>query len=192
MKNTRKPFLYPFGAIVLIVICFWMFVPAVSAETCEVNNQEGNCATVDICAYFPTNQNLGRGSCPSGQICCFTPEVEAPPTVTAPTGTQVTEEKKPGKGKTTVGYGLRNPLGSRTVPEIIGAIIGWASGLAGALFMLYLIWGGIEWMTAGGSADRLKSGQKKILYAIFGIVIVVLSYFLVDMIIGLTNIPPGT
>jgi hypothetical protein len=137
--------------------------------------------------------------CTTGD-CCVVGAVGQPVALPAPTGagaaaaegTQVTEEKKPGKGKTTVGYGLRNPLGSRTVPQIIGAIIGWASGLAGALFMLYLIWGGIEWMTAAGSPDRLKSGQKKILYAIFGIVIVVLSYFLVDAIIGLTNIPPGT
>jgi hypothetical protein len=116
---------------------------------------------------------------------------DAGETVSAPTGTQVAPQPS-GKGNTTVGYGLKNPMGTRTIPQIIGAVIGWVSGLAGALFMLYLIWGGIEWMTAGGSSDRLKKGQQKIIYAIFGIVIVVTAYFIVDAVIGLTNIPPGT
>lgn len=138
--------------------------------------------------------------CLENGICCVVGEIsmvqdiQLPTTgpgaaPAAPEGTEVTPSAK---GKTTVSYGLKNPLGSRTVPEIIGAIIKWFGGLAGSLFFLYLIWGGIEWMVAGGKDENVKKAQQKILYAIIGIVVVMLSYFIVEAIIGITNLPPGT
>ncbi len=176
------------AGVFLLLGCF-AIVPSANAQSCA--NNTGTCAPSTICTSDTDRRDIGPDdACPSDEICCLLPEGQSAPTVSAPLGTKVTEDA--GKGNTTVGYGLKNPLGSRTIPQIIGAIIGWLSGLAGALFMLYLIWGGIEWMTAGGSSEKLKKGQQKIIYAILGVVIVVLSYFIVDMVIGLTNIPPGT
>lgn len=91
-----------------------------------------------------------------------------------------TLDEKPAVG----GYGLINPLRSNSIPQIIGQLVAWLGGLAGSLFFFYLLWGGVEWMTAGGSNDRVKSATKKIQAAIFGIAVVVFAYLAVATIIG--------
>lgn len=87
------------------------------------------------------------------------------------------------------GYGLINPLGSRSIPTLIGDLIQWISGLAGTFFMVYLLWGGFEWMTAGGDGKKTLAARNRMLYAILGIVVIFTSYFILDALIGLTNIP---
>jgi hypothetical protein len=167
-------------SILLFTAAFLTVFPAAALAGPDCEKLGGVCAPSREDCISNGGKDIGNEDCESPRVCCIL-------------GTRVTgEAESAGKGETTVGYGLKNPMGSRTVPQIIGAIIGWLAGLAGALFMLFLIWGGIEWMTAGGSPERVKSGQKKIIYAIFGAVIAVLSYVIVDAIVGLTSIPPGT
>jgi hypothetical protein len=167
-------------SILLFTAAFLIVFPS-SALAGECEELGGVCApSREDCLSKEGNDIGNTEDCESPRVCCVF-------------GTRVTgEAESASKGETTVGYGLKNPMGSRTVPQIIGAIIGWLAGLAGALFMLYLIWGGIEWMTAGGSPEQLKSGQRKIIYAIVGAGIAALSYIIVDAIVGLTSIPPGT
>jgi hypothetical protein len=90
----------------------------------------------------------------------------------------------------TQNFGLRNPLGARSVPVIIGQLVAWLGSIAGSLFFAYLIWGGVEWMTAGGSPEKVKTGREKILYAVLGIVIVMVAYLAVDSIVGVTSFVP--
>ncbi|MBD3250865.1 hypothetical protein GF380_00075 [Candidatus Uhrbacteria bacterium] len=139
-------------------------------------------------------QNCGTGEtsmgdsqldpCTGGKVCC------GKSSGTAATSTQVTEQG--GEQRPAQRQQLLNPLGNRSVPQIVGSIISWIAGLAGALFMLYLIWGGILWMTARGDSGQAQKAQQQIIYAVVGVIVIVLSYYLVDALIGLTNIPAGT
>ncbi|MBI4592059.1 VWA domain-containing protein [Candidatus Uhrbacteria bacterium] len=54
-------------------------------------------------------------------------------------------------------------------------------GIVAVVFMLY---GGFMWMTAGGNADRLKTAKKIILNSIIGIVLVLASFTIVQFILG--------
>lgn len=83
------------------------------------------------------------------------------------------------------GAGLINPLGDTNVQEIIGRIVAGLGGLAGSLFFLYLIWGGVAWMVAGGDSKKVSDAQGRIKAAAMGIAIVLLAYMLVASIIGL-------
>lgn len=60
----------------------------------------------------------------------------------------------------------------------------WLGGLAGGLFFLSLIWGGIVWMTAGGNDEKVKAGRSRIVSSMIGIAIVLLAYMIVSTIIG--------
>lgn len=82
------------------------------------------------------------------------------------------------------GFGLRNPLGSTSVPVIIGRVVSWMGGFAGSLFFLYLLWGGFDWMTAGGDGKRVEQGKKKMVAAASGIAVILLAYMAVAAIIG--------
>lgn len=72
------------------------------------------------------------------------------------------------------------PGGSGTtgLTNIADKIITWASLVAGILAVLYLIYSGILYITAGGNPDSAKKGQQGIINAIIGIIIITLAYFL--------------
>lgn len=48
--------------------------------------------------------------------------------------------------------------------------------LGGVAFIIFLIWGGIEWLTAGGDKTRVETAQKMISNAVIGLAVLVASY----------------
>lgn len=54
--------------------------------------------------------------------------------------------------------------------------------LGGLAFILFLIWGGIDWLTAGGDKTRVETGQKMITNAFIGLAILIGSFALVTFI----------
>lgn len=50
--------------------------------------------------------------------------------------------------------------------------------LAFLLSFFYLLWGGISWITSGGNKESLERARKKVTYAILGLVLVLLSFFI--------------
>jgi len=75
--------------------------------------------------------------------------------------------------RTTAGTGIEN---------VADKIINVVSLVAGILAVLYLIYAGIIYITAGGNPDQAKKGQQGIINAVIGIVIIVLAYFIATTI----------
>ena len=48
--------------------------------------------------------------------------------------------------------------------------------LGGVAFIVFLILGGIEWLTAGGDKTRVETAQKMISNALIGLVVLIASY----------------
>lgn len=61
----------------------------------------------------------------------------------------------------------------------ISLILGWAITLAAVLAVVYLIYGGIMYITAGGDAEKATKGRTAVVNAIIGIIIIVFSYVIV-------------
>ena len=80
---------------------------------------------------------------------------------------------------------LPNPLRAQSIPELSGQMIKGLLGISGAIALFMMVWGGITWMTSNGSAERLKKGKDTILWAILGIVIIFLSYVIINFIFTL-------
>lgn len=78
--------------------------------------------------------------------------------------------------------GVKDPFCGKSVAEIIGKVIQFLLGAAGALFLAMFVYGGATWLTAG-SSDRHEQAQKTLLNAAAGILVVILSYTMVSLLV---------
>lgn len=79
---------------------------------------------------------------------------------------------------------LPNPLGSVGTPQVfIGKIIKAALGVVGSLALVMFIYGGFTWMLSGGSPEKVKKGKDILIWATFGLVVIFMSYALVQFVI---------
>jgi len=66
-------------------------------------------------------------------------------------------------------YDVNNP-GSGFYP-FLSSTAGAIMVLASLLVLLYLIWGGIEWITSGGDSAKVQKARDKITQAVIGIIV---------------------
>ena len=79
---------------------------------------------------------------------------------------------------------LPNPLGTTSVPELIGKVIQALLGVTGSIALLMFIYGGILWLTAAGNEKRIDKGKAVLVWATIGLGIIFTSYVLVRFVIG--------
>lgn len=74
----------------------------------------------------------------------------------------------------------------------IGALINQALKfvmvIAALLVFLYLIWGGIEWITSGGDKGKTESARNKITAAVIGLVVVAASFAILQLALTFLNV----
>lgn len=63
----------------------------------------------------------------------------------------------------------------------IGNILLW---LVGILSVIFLIWGGIRYITSAGDANKVTAAKNTIVYAIVGLVVAIFAYALVNFVIA--------
>lgn len=66
---------------------------------------------------------------------------------------------------------------------ILGNVITWIMGIAGAIAVIYLIYGGITYITGGEKGA--EGGKKIIVNAIIGLAIIALSAVIANTVIGI-------
>lgn len=62
------------------------------------------------------------------------------------------------------------------VNTLATTIIDWILSIAGLLAVIYLIYAGIVYITAGGNPDAAKKGQQGIINAVIGLVVIALAW----------------
>ena len=70
-------------------------------------------------------------------------------------------------------------LGSGSLGQIINRVVGWVLILAGVIAVIYLIYGGLLYITAAGDAEKATKGRTALINAIIGIIIIALAYLIV-------------
>ncbi len=89
-------------------------------------------------------------------------------------------------------YGL-NTTATELPPEVlerslgflIGSVIKAILGFVGVLFVVLMIYAGVLWGTAKGNEQQSKKARDLIFWAIIGVTVVILAYYLVSFI-GMT------
>lgn len=79
---------------------------------------------------------------------------------------------------------LDNPLGTATVPSLIGNIINALLGIVGSLALVMFIYGGFTWMLASGNETAVEKGKKILVWATIGLVVIFASYSLLHFILS--------
>jgi uncharacterized membrane protein len=69
--------------------------------------------------------------------------------------------------------------GSIGFRDMITRIANWVLWIAGVLAVIYLIYGGIIYITSAGNEDRAKAGKSAVLNAVIGLVVIFLSLLIV-------------
>lgn len=74
------------------------------------------------------------------------------------------------------------PSGSADGEIFVQTIVNSLFGLAAILAIIFLIWGGMQWSASGGDKQALDAAKKRITYSIIGLVVVILSFVLVNFV----------
>ena len=72
-------------------------------------------------------------------------------------------------------FATQSAAGNLILTEMIGNFLTVALTLASVMVLIYLLWGGFDWLTSGGEKASLENAKNKLSNAIVGIVIIALS-----------------
>ena len=70
--------------------------------------------------------------------------------------------------------------------NVVRTIIQWGITVlfvtATVLALIFLIWGGIQWITSSGDKAKIEGARKRIIFSIIGLVLVFLSFMIINII----------
>lgn len=74
---------------------------------------------------------------------------------------------------------------------LMNGLISFVMVLAAVLVFMYLIWGGIEWITSGGDKSKTEGARNKITAAVIGLIVIAASYAILTLalnFLGFSNL----
>lgn len=74
--------------------------------------------------------------------------------------------------------------GQGSFRELLLTFLNFFLGFLGLLAVIMIIYGGILYVSAAGNQESIDKGKKIIMYAVIGIVIILLSFALVNTVLG--------
>lgn len=81
--------------------------------------------------------------------------------------------------------GIASAIGCIPVEDttaFVSFILGWAIGIGGGIAFLLIIYAGFMIMTSSGNPERLKAGQELLTSAIAGLIMLIFSVFILNLI----------
>lgn len=168
----RKIFL----AAALFLLVSFLFPKTSLAQASNCSSQGGACKT----SCGSNEQNAGKLDCPSNPkgpspTCCIPTSSTSNPTVGC-SGEAI---------NTAIGC---IPVGDTNL--FIGFILRWAIGVGGGIAFLLVLYAGFMIMSSSGNPDRLKAGQELMTSAIAGIIMLIFSVFILQVIgVDILKIP---
>lgn len=67
--------------------------------------------------------------------------------------------------------------------QIILNITNWVLGFVTILAVLFLIWGGLQYLTAAGNEEQVEKAKNTITYALLGLVVAAVAYAAVIVVV---------
>jgi len=69
------------------------------------------------------------------------------------------------------------------IGQLINSLLNFVMVIAALLVFVYLLWGGIEWITSGGDKGKTESARNKITAAVIGLIVLAASYAILLIIL---------
>ena len=76
----------------------------------------------------------------------------------------------------------------KCIPIVFQNIVNWALIFAGAAALFFVIFAGIKYIRSGGEEEKIKSARETLTYAIIGLVVIVLSFAIINAISAITGL----
>lgn len=93
------------------------------------------------------------------------------------------------------GSGCLADVGSSTdivtiscIPILFSRIIYWLFVLSGVVALFFIIYSGIKLITSSGDPKRVEEAKKTLLWAIIGLVVIFLSFMIVNLVADFTGV----
>lgn len=101
---------------------------------------------------------------------------------------------------TTLQNGLCVPQGgptggfanSKTLMGLLTEILKYLLYLAGAIAVLFIVIGGFQYITSAGNEEQAEKGKNTLVNAIIGLVVIIMSYAIIQVIANAVTKTPGT
>lgn len=77
---------------------------------------------------------------------------------------------------------IPSTTGYKTLNELVTAIVNWFLSITAGVTIFFLIIGGVYYLTAFGDDKRMQEGKKIITYAVYGLMMILVSYSIVTTI----------
>ncbi len=71
-----------------------------------------------------------------------------------------------------------------SLPEVVGRLINVLLGFIGILLLVYILYAGFLYMTAGGDTEKVKKATTMIRNAIVGLLIIVAAFAISNFVLG--------
>ena len=81
---------------------------------------------------------------------------------------------------------------TNTVPQIVGNVIKVILGVSGTVALIFIIWGGIQWMISKGDQGKIASARKLMTSGMIGIAIIAAAYAITDFVIKQITVVAGS
>lgn len=75
-------------------------------------------------------------------------------------------------------------LPNNSAAEVFSNVFGWFVGVAGIVAVIFLIYGGVMYITSAGDASKLTTAKRAILYSLIGLAIVGLSEAILAFVVN--------
>jgi len=69
-----------------------------------------------------------------------------------------------------------------TIENIISNVLGTLTVIGAILFIIYFLWGSVDWITSGGDSGKVTSARNKMVQGAIGLIVLVLAYGLIGLI----------
>ena len=90
-----------------------------------------------------------------------------------------------------VNYGAATGLGQQDPRQTVANVIRIALSFLGIVAVVIVLWGGVLWMTAAGSSEKVDSAKKVLFSGLIGLIIILsafaLTQFVINQLIGATG-----
>jgi hypothetical protein len=70
------------------------------------------------------------------------------------------------------------------LPDVVGRVINVVLGFIGILLLIYILYAGFLWMTAGGEDAKVKTATAMIKNAIIGLLIIIAAFAITNFVLG--------
>lgn len=74
--------------------------------------------------------------------------------------------------------------GPSTLSGLITTVTNLLLGIAGAVAVIFIIVGGIQYSTSGGSEDKTRTAKSTITNAVIGLIVTILAFVIVNFVIS--------